>query len=126
MRREKRNSRSLATLGMTTRVVVLGMTTRVVVLGMTTRVVVLGMTTRAVVFATATWVVVLALATRLSAQAVPAPDIYLAPLSMQNGKPVVGPPLNVTHRPGYDNQPSFTPDSKSILFTSTHDDGQSD
>src|SRR5262249_43107535 len=27
---------------------------------------------------------------------------------------------------GYDNQPSFTPDGKSILFTSTHADGQSD
>ena len=53
-------------------------------------------------------------------------DIYLAPLSLQNGRPVVGTPVNVTNRPGYDNQPSFTPDSKSILYTSTRKDGQSD
>jgi dipeptidyl aminopeptidase/acylaminoacyl peptidase len=53
-------------------------------------------------------------------------DIYLAPLSLQNARVVVGTPVNVTHRPGYDNQPSFTPDSKSILFTSTHEDAQSD
>jgi len=53
-------------------------------------------------------------------------DIYLAPLSMQNGRPVVGAPLNLTNRPGYDNQPSFTPDSKTILYTSTREDAQSD
>lgn len=53
-------------------------------------------------------------------------DIYLAPLSLPNGRIVIGAPVNVTNRPGYDNQPSFTPDSKSILFTSTHEDAQSD
>jgi dipeptidyl aminopeptidase/acylaminoacyl peptidase len=62
----------------------------------------------------------------LAAQAPPATDIFLAPLSMKDGVPVVGTPLNITHRPGYDNQPSFTPDNRAILFTSTHDDGQSD
>ena len=30
---------------------------------------------------------------------------------------VVGPAMNITHRAGYDNQPSFTPDSRSILYT---------
>jgi dipeptidyl aminopeptidase/acylaminoacyl peptidase len=68
----------------------------------------------------------LALAAPLSAQARGSTDIYLAPLSMVNGKPVVGAPVNVTNRPGYDNQPSFTPDSRSILFTSADDDRQSD
>lgn len=53
-------------------------------------------------------------------------DIYLAPLSMQGGKPVIGTPVNLTNRPGYDNQPSFTPDSRAILYTSTRDDAQSD
>ena len=63
---------------------------------------------------------------RRCAQGRPSTDIYLAPLSMQNGEPVIGAPVNITHRPGYDNQPSFTPDSRAILFTSTHEDGQSD
>lgn len=53
-------------------------------------------------------------------------DIFLAPLSVRDGRPVVGVPVNVTRRAGYDNQPSFTPDSRAILFTSTRDDGQSD
>ena len=62
-----------------------------------------------------------------SAQAPPATDIYLAPISITaEGRPVIGKPVNVTNRPGYDNQPSFTPDSHGILFTSIHEDGQSD
>jgi hypothetical protein len=61
-------------------------------------------------------------------QAPPATDIFLAPLSITStdGRPVIGKPVNVTSRPGYDNQPAFTPDSKGILFTSIHEDGQSD
>jgi dipeptidyl aminopeptidase/acylaminoacyl peptidase len=66
------------------------------------------------------------IASSAHAQAAPEADIYLAPLSMQNGRPVVGAPVNITHRPGYDNQPSFTPDSRAILYTSTREDGQSD
>src|SRR5689334_24981364 len=62
-----------------------------------------------------------------AAQAPPATDIFLAPISVSaDGKVVVGTPVNVTNRPGYDNQPAFTPDSKAILFTSIHEDGQSD
>lgn len=72
----------------------------------------------------------LALASLVSASAAaqgpPSTDIFLAPLSIHNGKPVVGTPVNITHRPGYDNQPSFTPNSRQILFTSTHEDAQSD
>jgi hypothetical protein len=56
----------------------------------------------------------------------PGTDIYLAALSVKKGTVSVGVPSNVTGRAGYDNQPSFTPDGKSILFTSTRDDGQSD
>ena len=38
-------------------------------------------------------------ATTLPAQAAPpATDIYLAPLSMRDGRPVVGKLVNVTHR----------------------------
>jgi hypothetical protein len=60
-----------------------------------------------------------------AAQAPPATDIFLAPLSITSadGRPVIGKPVNVTNRPGYDNQPAFTPDSKGMLFTSIHDDG---
>ncbi len=63
-----------------------------------------------------------------AAQAPPATDIFLAPLSITStdGRPVIGKPVNVTNRPGYDNQPAFTPDSKGMLFTSIHEDGQSD
>jgi hypothetical protein len=68
----------------------------------------------------------LALAGSLPAQARGSTDIYLAPLSMQSGKLVIGTPVNVTSRPGYDNQPSFTPDSRSILFTRADDNAQSD
>ncbi len=63
-----------------------------------------------------------------AAQAPPATDIFLAPLSISStdGRPTIGKPVNVTNRPGYDNQPAFTPDSKGMLFTSIHEDGQSD
>ncbi len=61
-----------------------------------------------------------------AAQGPPSTDIFLAPLNVQNGRVTIGAPVNITHRPGYDNQPSFTPDSRAILFTSIHDDGQSD
>jgi WD40-like Beta Propeller Repeat len=66
-------------------------------------------------------------ATALFCQAAPpATDIYLAPVRMSNGKPLVGAPVNITNRPGYDNQPSFTRDGRSVLFTSIHEDAQAD
>jgi len=50
----------------------------------------------------------------------PPPDteIFLAPLSSTGGKLTVGPPVNISASPGYDNQPSFTPDGAAVLFTS--------
>ena len=68
----------------------------------------------------------LALGGPLPAQARGSTDIYLAPLSVDAGLPVIGTPVNVTHRPGYNNQPSFTPDSRAILFTRADDNAQSD
>lgn len=38
----------------------------------------------------------------------------------------VGRPLNVTRRPGYDNQPAFLPASEALLYSSIGDDGQAD
>ncbi|MEO7711951.1 MAG: hypothetical protein ABIV10_03455 [Gemmatimonadaceae bacterium] len=57
---------------------------------------------------------------------VPNPDVYLAPLSRQGDSLIVGPAENVTRRPGYDNQPSFTPDARAVLYTAVGADGQSD
>jgi hypothetical protein len=53
----------------------------------------------------------------LAAQGLPETDIYIGDISYINGMPVVDSLTNITHRAGYDNQPSFTPDGKSILFT---------
>lgn len=57
------------------------------------------------------------------AQGVPATDIYLVPLGATLA---VGVPVNITNRPGYNNQPSFTPDGRAILYTSIREDAQSD
>ena len=56
----------------------------------------------------------------------PPPDIYLASLKLDVGKVVVGAPLNITDRPGYDNQPAFTADGSSVFFTSVREDAQAD
>jgi WD40 repeat protein len=53
-------------------------------------------------------------------------DIYLAPLSTRQGRLVVGAPVNVTRRPGYDNQPAFTRDGQALLYTVIGGDGQAD
>lgn len=66
-------------------------------------------------------------ATQLAAQATPpGTDVYLAPLSLEGGQIRVGAPVNITKRPGYDNQPSFTPDGRGMLFTSIREDAQAD
>ena len=55
----------------------------------------------------------------LAAQAQP-PDteVFLAALKSDGGQIVVETPRNISNSPGYDNQPSFTPDGRSVLFTS--------
>jgi dipeptidyl aminopeptidase/acylaminoacyl peptidase len=50
-------------------------------------------------------------------------EIFLAPLDAANK---IGAPVNISNSPDYDNQPSFTPDGKSILFTSKRDGKQTD
>ncbi len=54
---------------------------------------------------------------------VPATDIYLFDISLINGRVNFYNPIQVTDREGYDNQPAFTPDSKSLLFSSDRDGG---
>jgi dipeptidyl aminopeptidase/acylaminoacyl peptidase len=52
--------------------------------------------------------------------AFPAVDIYVANLT---GSDCPCAPANVTHRAGYDNQPRFLPDGKSLLYTADDDSG---
>jgi hypothetical protein len=51
-------------------------------------------------------------------QAPPDTEIYLAPMKTANGAIEIGTPVNITNSPGYDNQPFFTPNGASVLFTS--------
>jgi len=55
----------------------------------------------------------------------PATDIFLAPFGPR-AQPAVGRAVNITRTPGYDNQPSFTPDGTAILFTSNRGAAQTD
>lgn len=60
------------------------------------------------------------------ASALPSTDIYLLNLSSVKGTLQLGEPVNITHRKGYDNQPSFTQDGEGIFYTSIHNDNQAD
>ncbi|MFI5150724.1 MAG: TolB family protein [Bacteroidia bacterium] len=55
----------------------------------------------------------------------PDTDIWLFDLQQKGDSFKLGNGINFTNRPGYDNQPSFSPDNKSIYYTS-YWDGQSD
>ena len=48
----------------------------------------------------------------------PDTEIYLATLSSREERLVIGSPVNISNSAGYDNQPAFTEDGKTILFTS--------
>jgi Tol biopolymer transport system component len=56
----------------------------------------------------------------------PGTDIYIAPLSNESGAIVAGRPVNITARPGYDNQPFFSFDETFILFTAADTRGITD
>ena len=62
----------------------------------------------------------------LSAQAPPATEVYLAPLTVTAEDVTVGAAMNISNNPGYDNQPSFLPDSSGVLFASNRDGKQND
>lgn len=60
-------------------------------------------------------------------QAGPPPtDVYVATLTVLDGEVVLGTPANISKSSGYDNQPMFTPDGRSILFTSVRGDNRPD
>ena len=67
-------------------------------------------------------------AARRPAQAqAPNPDIFLAPTHARAAtRSSSGRAANITHRAGYDNQPSFTPDGRALLYTGIGADGQAD
>ncbi len=56
----------------------------------------------------------------------PDTDIFIADIKNDHGRISFTNPVNITNRTGYDNQPSFTPDGKSLLFVSVKDMTQSD
>lgn len=64
--------------------------------------------------------------TRIRAQGAPSTDVWVVDLHETAGRITFGTPANVTHRAGYDNQPSFTPDGKSLLYTAIGADGEAD
>lgn len=68
----------------------------------------------------------LLLSTHLPAQTPPGSDIFLIPLSAEGKSLTFGEPRNITARPGYDNQPAFTPDGSGVLYVSIREDGQAD
>lgn len=54
----------------------------------------------------------------------PNTDIYLAKLKNKHGKITVSDTENITHRPGYDNQPYFTPDGKGLAYVSYRENAE--
>jgi len=69
--------------------------------------------------------VVVMAAAALTAQAPPAADIWLVDIAVRNGRVQLGTPVNVTARPGYDNQPAFLADGSGFYYTRIAD-GQAD
>jgi len=59
-------------------------------------------------------------------QGPPGTDIWVADLAIRAGQAVLGTPVNVTARAGYDNQPTFLPDGSGLLYTRIGPDGQAD
>jgi dipeptidyl aminopeptidase/acylaminoacyl peptidase len=56
----------------------------------------------------------------------PNTDLWMLDIKTINDSIYLANPVNLTNRPGYDNQPAFSADSKSVLYTSIRDEKQSD
>lgn len=70
--------------------------------------------------------VTLAGARSLVAQAPATSDVWLVDIAVRGGRVRLGTPINVTARPGYDNQPAFLADGSGLYYTRIGDDGQAD
>src|SRR5688572_26168298 len=64
--------------------------------------------------------VALAIALPVSAQVLTT-EVWLGPLDLRDGRFVVGEMKNISNHPGYDNQPAFFADGKSVVFSSEAD-----
>ncbi len=53
-------------------------------------------------------------------------DIFLAPLARSAERLTIGTPIRIVNHPGYDNQPSFLPDGRAMLYSSARPGGQTD
>ena len=53
-------------------------------------------------------------------------DVYLMNLTSAKGKPVLSKPVNISNKPGYDNQPFFHPAKPLLYYTSMMPDSQTD
>ncbi|WP_339747758.1 hypothetical protein [uncultured Maricaulis sp.] len=56
----------------------------------------------------------------------PGTDIHIFALSWLDGRPVIGAASGGVIRPGYDNQPFFTPDGGGLLYTAGDETGETD
>ena len=56
----------------------------------------------------------------------PSTAIYLADIVVDHNYIQIGKPVAITSSKGYNNQPSFMPDGRSLLLTSTGEDSQTD
>ena len=71
-------------------------------------------------------VAILMLASSAATSQAPDPDIFLVSLRQTGGKLEVTGARNLTNRPGYDNQPSWSRDGRTLFFTSVREDEQAD
>lgn len=62
----------------------------------------------------------------LGAQGRPSTDVWIVPLTQGGSQIRFGEPKNITQRTGYDNQPGFTADGKSVMYTRQVDNGPTD
>ena len=62
----------------------------------------------------------------VQAQQAPATDVFLAPLTISASAVTVGAPVNISNNAGYDNQPSFSANSRELFYTSVRNNGPSD
>jgi len=60
------------------------------------------------------------------AQAPPGTDVFLVEVRREAGRLTLGEPVNLTARPGYDNQPAFAEDREHLYYTAIGADGQAD
>lgn len=68
-----------------------------------------------------TMLAILAAAALPAAAQVLTTEVWLGPLDMRDGRFVAGEMKNISNHPGYDNQPTFFADGKSLVFSSEAD-----